>query len=245
MTNNSRRVLMINAVVWTAAYDGESPLRDVHGWFARCLADVPRVDLQRVTPQEDVVGMARQGVDGIIISGSPRDAWSGDSVNLKLCELIGVCQERSIPVLGVCYGHQILGRALGGVVARHPQGLELGNTSIELTSSGQASPLFAGMPARFEALSSHWDAVLEMPPGGELLARGDFTANQAFQWNRLLFGVQFHPEFDPEVLRFIWGPRREIWRGKVPFDLDQTLDHLRPTPATTQILRNFVTQIIP
>jgi len=124
-------------------------------------------------------------------------------------------------------------------------GGDLGNTSVELTPAGRASALFDGLPEPFDVISSHFDAVLEMPPGGELLARGDFTLNQAFHWKRLLDGVQFHPESDPEVMRYIWSARRGIWRGKVGFDIDYTLDNLRPTPLAGTIIRNFVTTIVP
>lgn len=247
MTANPKhkRVLLINAVVWSALYDGQSPLRDVPQWFRRWFEDLPQIALETRSAEEDVLAAVRAGVDGVMISGSPRDAWNDDPVNLKLCDLVRLCQERGVPLLGVCYGHQVLGRALGGVVARHPQGVEVGNTAVELTPSGQASPLFHGMPPRFEVLSSHFDAVLETPPGGELLVRGEFTLNQAFHWNKLLYGVQFHPESDPDVMRYIWSVRRDIWRSKVSFDLDRTLDNLRPTALAGAIIRNFVTRIIP
>lgn len=239
-----KKVLLIDVVFWSSSYPAAHPLKDVFHWYSRWLADLPDVKIERVSAEADPLAAVRSGVDGAIITGSPRDAWNDDPVNHKLCDVVAACRECNTPVLGVCYGHQLLGRALGGVVGRHPHGLELGNTEVELTSAGQQSPLLAGLPPRFGVLSSHLDAVLEMPPGAELLVRGQFTVNQGFVWNNLLFGVQFHPEMDPEVLRFLWNPRRETWRPKVAFDLDRTLDSLQPTPLAPNILRNFVTQVI-
>jgi GMP synthase (glutamine-hydrolysing) len=243
-STRTKKVLLINAVVWPSPDRDANPLRDVVGWYARWLAGISRLTLVPVTPESEVLAMIKEGVDGVILSGSPRDAWAEDPVNTKLCEVILACQDRGTPFLGVCYGHQVLGRALGGLVARHPQGLELGNTDVELTEAGRKCPLFRDLPDRFSVLSSHADAVLEMPAHCELLVRGDFTVNQGFHWNGQLFGVQFHPETDPEVLRFIWSPRLEKWRQRVSFDLAKRLESLQPTPWAGRILRNFVNHLV-
>jgi GMP synthase (glutamine-hydrolysing) len=240
-----KRILLINAVVWSSAYPVSNPLRNVEHWYARWLEGLPDITLTTLSASAQVLATVRAGVDAVIISGSPRDAWSDDPVNLRLAQVITTCQERAIPLLGVCYGHQLLARVLGGLVAPHPLGLELGNTPVELTAAGQHSPLFHSLPRRFDVLSSHADAVLVLPPECELLAQGDFTVNQAFHWRNLLFGLQFHPETDPEVLRFIWAARRNTWRHKLSFDLDQRLDSLRPTPLAGTLLRNFALRCVP
>ncbi|MBI2929350.1 MAG: type 1 glutamine amidotransferase [Verrucomicrobia bacterium] len=238
------QVLLIDAVVWSAAYPAAHPLRNVGGWYARWVAGLPGVSLRVMSAEAEVVRPARGGVQGVILSGAPRDAWSDDPLNEKLCDVILVCRDFGVPFLGVCYGHQLLARALGGVVAPHPDGLELGNITVQLTAAGTRSPLFSGLPAEFEVLSSHADAVLELPPNCELLATGLHTHIQAFQRDGLLFGVQFHPETDPDVLRFIWSVRRDRWRDKVNFDLDHALDTLRPAPLAAKVLQNFVNRVV-
>ncbi|MBI3853144.1 MAG: type 1 glutamine amidotransferase [Verrucomicrobia bacterium] len=240
-----KRVLLINAVKWSDAYSKDNPCCDVGHWFGRWLKHLPAVSQTVVDAEDEFMETVRNETDGVIISGSPRDAWNDDPVNEKLCNLIHECAERKIPVLGVCYGHQVMGRALGGQVGRHPQGLELGNTPIDLTPAGADFPLFAGFPKRFDVLNSHADAVLTLPPQCELLATGRFTEVQAFQQNGLLMGVQFHPESDPDTMRFIWSGRLEAWRKKVSFDLDQRLASLRPAPQATKVLENFVNHFIP
>ncbi len=237
-------VLLIDAVVWPPTTPAADPRRDVPRWYARWLADLAGVTLRTASATDDVLGQLDHGVRAVILSGSPRDAWSDDPINARLLEVIQACRSRAVPFLGVCYGHQLLARALGGPVGRHPAGLELGNIDIELTPAGRAAPLFAGLPARFGVLSSHADAVLELPAGCELLAQGRHTLIQAFHREQRYFGVQFHPETDPETLRFIWEPRRATWRTRVGFDLDHVLDHLAPTPWAAAILRNFVTYYI-
>jgi GMP synthase (glutamine-hydrolysing) len=231
-------LLLVDAVQWAAAYPVSAPLRDVYSWFWRWIKQVPQLTLDRMSA--DLATAPGSGTSGVIISGSPRDAWSEDPVNHRLMELVLACRQAGTPVLGVCYGHQIVARALGGKVARHPQGLELGNTPVRLTEAGRRSPIFQGFPHEFDVLSSHSDEVVEMPPGGELTVEGRFTANQGFQWGDRIFGVQFHPETDPEVLRFIWSLRLEQWQPKVPFNLAQRLGEFRPTPQAAAVLPNFV-----
>lgn len=239
-----KRVLLINAVRWPAESSKEHPCRDVGNWFARWLNHLPGVSQTVVDAEDALPGTVAKEIGGVIISGSPRDAWDEDPVNENLCNLILECADCRIPVLGVCYGHQLLGRALGGRVGRHPRGLELGNTPVELTSAGLSFPLFDGLPEYFDVLNSHADAVLTLPNDCELLATGNFTQVQAFHRHGLLMGVQFHPETDPETLRFIWSGRREAWRGKVKFDLDQRLASLQPAPHAAKVLANFVTHFI-
>lgn len=240
----AKQVLLIDAVVWTPATPASNPLRDVSNWYSRWLIDCPGIELTRIQAEGDVMGALNLGTDGVILSGSPLDAWSDDPMNRKLADVIDFCRQTEIPFLGVCYGHQLLARAAGGRVAPHPGGLELGNTPVELTPSGLRSKLFAGLDHHFEVLSSHVDAVLELPPGCDLLVQGEFTQVQAFRCDECLYGVQFHPETDPEVLRFVWNSRRETWRAKVAFNLDERLDNLRPTPAAGGILKNFVTRCV-
>ncbi len=240
----TKTVLLIDAVVWSAAYPAAHPLRNVGDWYARWLAGLPGVSLRVVSAEADVVQAVRCGVQGVILSGSPRDAWSDDPLNEKLCEVVLACRDFGVPFLGVCYGHQLLARALGGVVAPHPDGLELGNIALQLTPTGAKSPLFAGLPDGFEVLSSHADAVLKMPPKCALLATSLHTRIQAFHCDGLLLGVQFHPETDPDVLRFIWSARRDRWRDKVTFNLDHALDTLQPAPLAAKVLQNFVSRVV-
>jgi len=187
--------------------------------------------------------MARRA-DAVITSGSPRDAWVDDPVNARALEVVKHCQDSGKPFLGVCYGHQLLGRALRANVGRQPEGYELGNIEVQLTDEGVACPLFEGLPRQLNVIESHQDAVLELPEGARLLATGECEV-QAFDYNGNMLAVQFHPEMDPAVLQFVWGePRRELWRPKLSFDLDGRLAALKPTPAAPLIFQNFINHYV-
>lgn len=243
----TKRVLFVDAVNWSDQYDPAHPLRNVGKWFTRHVpADsgiTPQViradDVFARNPEE--LKRVPDNVDALILSGSPRDAWSKeDPVNELLCELVLDCRDRGLPFLGVCYGHQILGRALGAKVDRNPNGWEVGRCEVTLTEAGRSHPLFQGVPEKLPVLQSHLDAVMELPPGCVALATSENTAQQSFHWNDQLYGVQFHPEMDPDVLRYLWGPRRDLWRDKVAFGLDQALDEMQPATHSHQVLVNFL-----
>jgi len=123
---------------------------------------------------------------GIILSGGPR------SVNDPGAPMPdpGIL-ELGVPVLGICYGLQLLGKLSGGVVARTDRA-EYGGMDIEVVAD---SPLFADLPRGQPSWMSHGDAVLETPPGFTLTARSRSLPVAAVEdAERRLYGVQFHPE---------------------------------------------------
>lgn len=232
-------ILLLDLYEWTEAYPAANPLRHVPGWFGRHLP-ADRIELRTVAVSDDLVAAAGEA-DGVIISGSPGDAWTDDPRNDRVLEVVQHCRAAGKSLLGVCFGHQILGRALGANVGRHPAGYELGNVEVRLTDEGVKCPLFADLPRQLDVIESHQDAVLEVPAGARLLATGTHTQVQAFDFAGHLLGVQFHPEMDPAVLQFVWGePRRALWRPRLNFDLDARLAGLQPTPAAANIFANFV-----
>lgn len=240
MSNRTQKVLLLDLYEWSDAYPASDPLRNVTHWFARNLNLRGSLELETAGVQDDMLASA-QGVQGVIISGSPRDAWVDDPVNDSVLRVVEHCRTNDIPILGVCYGHQILGRALNGKVGRHPGGYELGNVNVTLTDEGASSPLFSGLPRQLGVIESHQDAVLELPPGARLLATGSHTIVQAFDFENRLLAVQFHPEMSPEVLQFVWGePRRALWRPRLPFHLDARLAGLESAPASARVLQNFI-----
>lgn len=220
------------------------PLGGVEGWFRSALTQCePTVEVKTVRASVPDWEKEVAWADAVMISGSPRDAFADDEWTHGLMAKVARLLEKKKPVLGVCYGHQILGRVNGGKVERCKEGWELGETQVEVTPEGSASPLLEGLPQQMNVMQSHQDCVLNVTGQGVVLASSPHTRVQAARWAEQAYGVQFHPEFTGEVLRGIWTERRDKWRGQVKFDLDQTLDRARECPDGLAIFRNFLRMI--
>jgi GMP synthase (glutamine-hydrolysing) len=208
----------------------------VEQWFGSHLKQTAEIRTVRASSPE--LTTAATSADGVIISGSSRDAWDDDPIILNLLGVVQRAVSNGQPILGVCFGHQLLGRALGGDVRRNPAGWEVGSTTVELTAAGLASPLFVGFGKEFAVIQSHRDAVLTLPAVAKVLAKNAHTPIQAYSVEDRVFGVQFHPEMNGEILRHRWAERRERLRGQMGFDLDQALDSAEADAS--RVLQNFV-----
>lgn len=135
-----------------------------------------------ITPQE----IERRGARGLIFSGGPSSVFQEGAPRPD-----PAIMELGLPILGICYGHQLLAEELGGRVER--TGIrEYGKTEME--SSG-GSLLFEGLPAKQTVWMSHGDSVVGAPPGFRVTARTEASPVAAMEdVERKLFGVQFHPE---------------------------------------------------
>ncbi len=213
------------------------PIRERHGDFDRWFQERPGIKAgYRVHFLFDGEPMPVPAEsDGWIITGS-----SG-SVNDDLPWLPAVkdgiarAVEEGHPVLGVCFGHQLLAVSTGGRVGLNPEGWELGLATVTLTKAGAAAPLFQGLGRRFPVYQTHREVVVDLPPGAEILATNDMGL-QAFQLDGLVFGVQFHPEFTEEIARMYVQMRS----GRADADhasLDARGENSR------QVLTNFIQQL--
>ena len=124
---------------------------------------------------------------GIILSGGPNSVYAPGAPTIDPAIL-----EAGIPILGICYGQQLLAHLLGGEVGRDEQEREYGHVPIEII---EPEGLFAGIERRTETWMSHGDKVTKVPPGFNVLARSDNSPVAAMaDPHRKLYGVQFHPE---------------------------------------------------
>lgn len=146
------------------------------------------------------------------------------------------------PVLGVCYGHQLLAQALGGEAGWSRSGEELGTITVELTEESRRDPLFGGLPARLTVQASHSQAVLRLPAGARLLARNAHEPVQAFAWGANTWGVQFHPEFDADISRFYIEDDRENLQARQR-NPDDLLRATRDAEHGVTLLRRFAERL--
>jgi GMP synthase (glutamine-hydrolysing) len=126
---------------------------------------------------------------GIILSGGPKSVSEDDAPR---CDAAVV--DIGVPVLGICYGMQLLTDMLGGNVRRSGQ-REFGHAHVQVLEERPAPRLFEGLPAAFRVWASHGDDVSAVPPGFRLAATSATAPIAAMEApERALYGLLFHPE---------------------------------------------------
>jgi len=171
---------------------------------------------------------APQELAGVIMTGShsmvsEREPWSE-----HVAAWLRTAVAAELPVLGICYGHQLLAHALGGEVDYHPGGIELGTVAVDLAPAAAQDPLFADLAPRFSAQSAHRQSVRRLPEGAVLLAGNAFEPHHAFRFGRNAWGVQFHPEFSAAATQ-------AYVRATAP----EVPPPVAPTPVAASVLPRF------
>lgn len=174
---------------------------------------------------------------GVLVTGSDamvtdRLPWSEAAAGWLRAAL-----DAALPVFGVCYGHQLLAHALGGVVEDHPAGLELGTHEISLRPNAAREPLLDGIPPRCAANLFHAQTVAELPKGAESLAGSAHDPHQILRYGPMVWSTQFHPEFSGEVMADILAKEKE--QGNPAAHRAEAAD----APHARTILRRFVERI--
>jgi GMP synthase (glutamine-hydrolysing) len=211
---------------------------DYEDWFAKT-AGRPLSDFHVVDATDPMaVYPEAAGIDGLLITGSPARVHDHEPWSVRAGEWAKLVVEAGIPTLGVCYGHQLLGDVFGGDVGLSPNGREMG--VIDVTRLAD-DPLFEGIPEVFPTVLTHLDSVNKAPLGWKVLATNEQTPVQAMAWGKNCRTVQFHPEFDHEIIAFFIRARAELIDAeRGPGTAKQWLANVRPIGTGPTILRNFL-----
>lgn len=177
--------------------------------------------------------------DGFIISGSNENA-NEDSIRSKewmkklIVDIIKI-HDRNIPLLGICFGHQIISAAFEGRLFELPN-LEVGFKKIILQKEAVYSELFNGISRTFYGIFVHKWAVYKtsLPFGSKILALSPDIPDQAVAYSigNRTFGLQFHPERNKKDALAIYA------QNKVPNGI------VKSSKMNTMILKNFINRIV-
>jgi len=147
--------------------------------------------------------------------------------------------ERNIPLLGICFGHQLLAEAMGGHADYHPKGREIGTVSIQLTPEGKQDRLLGALPDDFLAHTTHAQTVTKLPPNALRLAENSFEIHHAFRLGDSAWGMQFHPEFSADIMS-AYVNEQSASLLKEGHNVDELKAAICNTNAASSLLKRFM-----
>jgi GMP synthase-like glutamine amidotransferase len=192
------------------------------------------------------------GYDALWVMGGPMDVWQEREHPWLMAEKRAIREWVSAgrPFLGVCLGHQLLAAAMGGRVGPGAAP-EVGIMTVDLTDAGLADPLFRGLPRTKTCLQWHGAAVLDLPPGAEVLAHSPVCPVQAMRIGACAYGLQYHVEATKDTVpEWACVPEYETsleavqGRGALTRFRDETARHLVGLNAAAHTLYENFTGIV-
>jgi GMP synthase (glutamine-hydrolysing) len=171
----------------------------------------------------------------VIVTGSALSVTDALPWKERASALLRSLVARELPVLGICFGHQLLGHALGGRVSLNPNGREIGSVSLTLSEDDAVF----GKRGSMLVNTTHLDSVVELPPGAEVLGCTRQEPNAAVRFGPNAWGVQYHPELDGEVMRYYFEARRAALLAE-GLDVDSGLRAASHTPEAARLIERFL-----
>jgi len=211
--------------------------RDFETWIAAG-AGLSLSDVEVIRVFDDEPLPEPESVPGVIVTGSSamvtdREPWS-EATARWLARAVALDK----PVLGICYGHQLLAHALGGEVRHNPRGREIGTVDVKLNSHASTDPLFGRFAELLHLPVSHLQSVVHLPAHASVLGTTALDPHHVVRYGAAAWGVQFHPEFDANIVRaYIDATRDEMQREGL--DAEAIWHSATDTADGTFVLRHF------
>jgi GMP synthase (glutamine-hydrolysing) len=184
-----------------------------------------------------------RSASAFIITGSSSSVTERAPWMLRAEELVRRIHDAGTPLFGICFGHQMIGQALGGEVTKNPNGREIGTVRVRLEPGAAGEPILRGLPSAFVANHTHVDSVTTLPRGARVLARTDLEPNAIFVIGARTKCVQFHPEIDGDAMRGYVSARAHLIEAEGG-DAKSTLANAVDAPDGAATLRNFVKHVV-
>ncbi len=166
------------------AFEGPGAFRqalEVRGYSVRTI----------LVPSE---GLPKDAGDVLIVMGGPMSVNDSDPWIVAELNFLQEAIRQGLPVLGICFGSQLLAKAVGGAVAPGLS-IEIGMISVTVTNDGQDDPVFSQGPSTFQVFQWHGEGI-RLPPGIPVLAASADFSVQAFRVRERCYGLLFHLEME-------------------------------------------------
>ena len=177
-------------------------------------------------------------LSGVIVTGSHAMVTDQQSWSEYTAAWLKKVVATETPVLGICYGHQLLAHALGGKVGASPQGSEFGTVEIQLQKGARDDRLWTSLTDGLQVQVCHSEFVLEPPLGAIRLASSARDPHLALAYGPAAWGVQFHPEFEKDILVSYIRKFSDLLRsqGQNP---EALIESSGDTPRAKKLLQRF------
>jgi len=192
----------------------------------------------------ELVGEIPEDMAGVILGGSGETYLSRDEADYPWLEQVKMYIQKvinsDIPVLGVCFGMQLIAKMNGARVVKEEGKGECGGYKIMLTENGKLDELMSAVPEQYTAHLGHQEIVTDVPDIFVHLAEGEVVKWQAMRLKgKRVWGVLFHPELNEVRMK----ERVNMYRNYAanPEDVDATLATCTTTPYSQKILEQFCT----
>lgn len=167
--------------------------------------------------------------DGWLITGSRFGAYEDHDWIPPLEDFLRAAYARAIPIVGICFGHQVLAQALGGKVEKFSGGWSAGVERYD----------FDGFDDKISLIAWHQDQVTELPPEATVVGSSDFCPYAALAYGDRAWTVQPHPEFKPEFAYDLIEARRAILPDGVADRAEASLDQPTSSAAIADFIARF------
>jgi GMP synthase (glutamine-hydrolysing) len=170
----------------------------------------------------DVLPSTLDGFDGLLVLGGPQSAMDDEATSPELVgvrALLRQALDADFPTLAICLGAQLLADVGGGRIRKGIDGPEVGALLVAKRDAADTDPVFRPLPLSPDVIQFHHDEISELPAGATLLASSPMYAHQAFRVGRHVYGLQFHIETTPQMVRE-WAGRDHVGVAAGPHDAE-------------------------
>ncbi len=201
----------------------------------------PSVNITYIQVLDDIFPTDIDAFDAFVITGSPSGAYDDDPWIITLHDLIRTIYAAGKPMIGICFGHQIIANALGGKAEKFSGGWGVGIRTSKIISS---SDIFPQHHVSFDLLYMHQDQVITLPEGAETLMSDDFCQIAAFHIGKQVLCFQGHPEFTNEVVGAIINHREDSIGKSTAEDGRRSLAGQHDGAVIGNVITNFLANAV-
>lgn len=175
-------------------------------------------------------------VAGIIVSGSSHSVTEQAAWMKRAGAFLRTASEEGVPVLGLCFGHQLIADAFGGEVQKNPRGREIGTVTLQIAQPEDA--FFAGCAHPMKIQATHVDSVVALPERARVMGSTSLDPHAAYSIGERVRCVQLHPELDHDIIREYVEARAEIIESE-GLSLSSIRAEIAAAPDAPKLLQNF------